>query len=339
MSKLAMIAFGGNALLRAGQKGTFDEQLENVERTCERLVPLIEKGYDIVIGHGNGPQVGNALLRHEAGKQVFGLEPMPMDFCGSETQGSIAYMIETAMERVLHRAGLDRKVVSLVTRVEVPADDPGFANPTKPVGPYYKELPDAPSGPSAPDKGQVRVPQGEPGTCIARPNDSCVIGNSVYRQDPQGRGWRKVVASPKPIRINNIELVERLAREGYIVVTVGGGGIPVVKDGDGYKGVEAVIDKDLASALAAIQMKADEFYILTDVAKVYINFRKPGEMTLDSITVAEAERYLAEGQFAEGSMAPKVRAGILFVRNGGAQCVITEAGQLGNPACGTRIIP
>ena len=306
MNKLAMIAFGGNALLRAGQKGTFDEQLENVERTCQQLVPLIEKGYDIVIGHGNGPQVGNALLRHEAGKKMFDMPAMPMDFCGAETQGSIAYLIETALERVLNRAGIHRRIVSLVTRVEVAADDPAFQNPTKPVGPYYKE----------------------------KPQDG-----ATYKEDPRGLGWRKVVASPKPIDVHNIDLIEKMAREGSIVITVGGGGIPVIKKPDGYRGIEAVIDKDLASTLCALQMKADDFYILTDVAKVYINFRKPGEMALDAITVAEAERYLAEGQFAEGSMAPKVRAGILFVKNGGAQCVITEAGQLGNPACGTRIIP
>ena len=306
MGKLAMIAFGGNALLRAGQKGTFDEQLENVERTCEQLVPLIEKGYDIVIGHGNGPQVGNALLRHEAGKKMFDMPAMPMDFCGAETQGSIAYLIETALERVLNRAGIHRRIVSLVTRVEVAADDPAFQRPTKPVGPYYPEMPQ---------------------------------DGATYKEDPRGLGWRKVVASPKPIDVHNIDLIEKLAREGCIVITVGGGGIPVIKKPDGYRGIEAVIDKDLASTLCAIQMKADEFYILTDVAKVYINFRKPDEMALDAITVAEAERYLEEGQFAEGSMAPKVRAGILFVKNGGAQCVITEAGQLGNPACGTRIIP
>ena len=137
--KLAMVAFGGNALLRAGQKGTYAQQLENVENTCQQLVGLLKSGYNVVIGHGNGPQVGNAMLRHEGGRKVFGLEPMPMDFCGSETQGSIAYMIETGMERVLNREGLDRKVVSLVTRVEVAADDPAFQNPTKPVGPYYTE--------------------------------------------------------------------------------------------------------------------------------------------------------------------------------------------------------
>lgn len=301
-----MVAFGGNALLRAGEKGTFGEQLANVERTCAQLCHLVARGYDIVIGHGNGPQVGNGLLRQEAGKKVFGLEAMPMDFCGAETQGSIAYLIETGMEHVLRRAGLARPVVSLVTRVEVPADDPGFQNPTKPVGPYYTE----------------------PG------NDG-----AAYRQDPAGRGWRKVVASPRPVSIRNIDLVERLAREGYIVVTVGGGGIPVVKDAEGFHGVEAVIDKDLASALAAVTMKADEFYILTDVPKVYIHFHTPEQQALDTMTVAEARQYLAEGMFAEGSMAPKVRAGIYFVENGGGQCVITEASELGNSACGTRIIP
>ncbi len=319
MTKLAMIAFGGNALLRAGQKGTFPEQLENVERTCENLVPLLEKGYNLVIGHGNGPQVGNGLLRHQAGEKEYGLPAQPMDFCGAETQGSIAYLIESGMDRVLAKHALDRKVVSLVTRVEVKADDPAFRNPTKPVGPYYKEIP-----------GQAGNDGGQAG------NDNVMAGSDrpSYREDPKGRGWRKVVASPVPIGIRNVELVGRLAREGYIVVTVGGGGIPVVKG----QGVEAVIDKDLASALCANSIGADEFYILTDVPKVYINFRKENEQALDTLTVAQAQQYLAEGQFAEGSMAPKVRAAILFVQNGGKECIITEAGELGNPSCGTRIV-
>ena len=325
-----MVAFGGNALLRAGEKGTFEEQLRNVENTCAQLCHLIARGYDIVIAHGNGPQVGNGLLRQEAGKKLFGLEAMPMDFCGAETQGSIAYLIETAMERVLRRGGWDRRVVSLVTRVEVAADDPAFRNPTKPVGPYYKEIPG--TSPGMTEKGT------DPGM-TEKGTDPGMTDKAVYREDPGGRGWRKVVASPKPVRIGNIDIVERLAREGFIVVTAGGGGIPVVRDADGHRGVEAVIDKDLASALAAITMKADEFYILTDVPKVYIHFHTPQEQALDTMTVAEAKRYLAEGMFAEGSMAPKVRAGILFVENGGAQCIITEAGQLDNPACGTRIIP
>ncbi|MBQ4184700.1 MAG: carbamate kinase [Bacteroidales bacterium] len=306
MSKLALVALGGNALLRAGQKGSFAEQLDNVERTCEGLAGLLERGYSLVIGHGNGPQVGNGLLRHDAGRKVFGLEAMPMDFCGAETQGSIAYLLETGMEKVLRRHGIDRKIVSLVTRVEVSADDPAFGKPTKPVGPYYSR-------------------------------EEAAALDGVFREDAQGRGWRKVVASPKPLRISNIDLVGRLAREGMIVITVGGGGIPVVRDSLGFKGVEAVIDKDLASSLAAVEIGADEFYILTDVPKVCINFRTPQEQALDSMSIAEAERYLAEGMFAEGSMAPKVRAGISFVRSGGGTCIITEAGQLDNPVCGTRI--
>ena len=309
--KLAMIAFGGNALLRSGQKGTYAEQLANVEDTCEQLWPLVKDGWNIVIGHGNGPQVGNGLLRHDAGEKLCGLPAMPMDFCGSETQGSIAYMIETGMERVMRRHGSDRKVVSLVTRVEVGADDPKFSNPTKPVGPYYT-------------KEQADALASETG--------------ATFREDPKGNGWRKVVASPVPLKINNIEIVEELASKGHIVVTVGGGGIPVIDTPEGHKGVEAVIDKDLASALCANAIGADSFYILTDVPKVYINFRQPDQQALDTITVAQAREYLAQGQFTEGSMAPKVRAGILFVENGGKECIITEAGRLGDPACGTRII-
>ena len=307
MNKLAVVAFGGNALLRSGQKGTYQEQLQNVEDTCRSLRSLIERGYNLVIGHGNGPQVGNVMLQHEAGRSL-GIQAMPMDFCVAETQGSIAYLIEMGMRNVL---GSSRNVVTLVTQVMVDPADPMFQNPTKPVGPYYT-------------KEQADQLAAETG--------------AAYREDPKGNGWRKVVASPKPTRIHNIDIVKQLATAGNIVVTVGGGGIPVVADGDKVRGVEAVIDKDLASALCAIEIGADEFYILTDVPKVYINFRKENEQALDTITVEEAKKYLAEGHFTEGSMAPKVRAGIFFVENGGKECVITEAGQLDNPDCGTRII-
>ena len=216
------------------------------------------------------------------------------------------------MDRVLHRNHLEKKVVSLVTRVEVKADDPHFQHPTKPVGPYYTEA-------------EAEALHAETG--------------AVYQADPKGRGWRKVVPSPVPVDICNAALAGRLAREGMIVVTVGGGGIPVVREDGVLKGVEAVIDKDLASALCAIKIGAEALYILTDVPKVYVNFRKADERALDTLSVEEARRYLAEGQFAEGSMAPKVRAGIYFIENGGKQCIITEAGELQNPACGTRIIP
>ena len=310
MRPLAVLAFGGNALLRSDQKGTYEEQFQNVERTCNQILPLIRRGYDIVICHGNGPQVGNVMLQQEAGRHAFGLQQMPMDVCGAETQGAIAYMIESAMDRVLYEGGLTRRVISLVTRVEVDPKDPMFKNPTKPVGPFYSQE----------EAERLAAETG-----------------AMYKEDAKGRGWRKVVPSPAPMHISNIDIVGRLAREGKIVVTCGGGGIPVIWEKGGYRGVEAVIDKDLASALCAWQIGAESLYILTDVPKVYVDFRKPGEKALDTLTVAEAERYLAEGQFAEGSMAPKIRAGIHFVRKGGSECIITEAGQLGKPACGTRI--
>lgn len=311
MSKLAVVAFGGNALLRSGQKGTYEEQIANVSNTCESLYSLIKQGYNLVIGHGNGPQVGNVMLQHEGGKEKYNIPSMPMDFCVAETQGSIAHLIEMGFRNMFEKNGINKNIVTLVTQVEVSKDDPMFQNPTKPVGPYYTK---------------------EQADSFARET------GAVYKEDPKGNGWRKVVPSPKPIAINNVDIVKQLSENGTVVVTVGGGGIPVVRENNTVRGVEAVIDKDLASALTAIQIGADEFYILTDVPKVYINFRKPGEKALDVITVAEAKEYLAAGHFAEGSMAPKIRAGIMFVENGGKECVITEAGQLGNAACGTRIV-
>ena len=311
MAKLAVVAFGGNALLRSGQKGTYQEQLQNVAQTCNSLLGLLKQDYNIVIGHGNGPQVGNVMLQHEAGNKSFELPIMPMDFCVSETQGSIGYLIEQAFRNLFAKEGLQKNVVTLVTQVEVNGEDPMFKNPTKPVGPYYTE---------------------------EEAEEYAAETGAIFREDPKGNGWRKVVASPKPRKVCNINIVKQLAEAGNVVVTVGGGGIPViVKDGL-IHGVEAVIDKDLASALTAVEIGADEFYILTDVPKVYLNFKKPNEKALDTITVAEAKQYLAEGHFTEGSMAPKIRAAIYFVESGGAECIITEAGQLGNPACGTRIV-
>ena len=311
MSKLVVVALGGNALLRSNQKGTYNEQIENVTETCEALMSFIKNGDNLIIGHGNGPQVGNVMLQHEAGAKMFEVQPMPMDFCVSETQGSIGYMIETGFRKVLSQHGYKHNIVTLVTRVLVDGNDPMFKNPTKPVGPYYEK---------------------------EEAEEYAAATGAVFKEDPKGRGWRKVVASPKPLEINNIELVELLAREGNIVVTAGGGGIPVVEKDGYYVGVEAVIDKDLASSLVAVQTKADEFYILTDVPQAYINFRKENEKALGKITVAEAKKYLEEGQFTEGSMAPKMRAAIKFVEESGHEAVITDAASLGNPNAGTRII-
>lgn len=311
MKKLAVVAFGGNALLRGDQKGTIDEQEANVYETCTHLVPLIRQGFDIVIGHGNGPQVGNVLLQHEAGEKLYGIPAQPIDFCVAETQGSIGYMIEQQLRNVLIKEGLERDILTIITEVVVDKNDPAFKNPTKPVGPFYP-------------KEQAEKMAAETG--------------AVFQEDPRGRGWRKVVASPHPLQINNVKSIERLARDGQIIIAVGGGGIPVFwVEPDKLQGIDAVIDKDLASSLLAVQIKADMFFILTDVPKAYINFRKPDEKALDRINVSEAKRYLEEGHFANGSMAPKIKACIYFCEHGGKEAVITMASELGKPNAGTVI--
>ncbi len=311
MKKLSVIAFGGNALLKGDQVGTIDEQEQNVYETCQHLVNLIKSGYDIVIGHGNGPQVGNVLLQHEAGNKVYGLPKQPIDFCVAETQGSIGFMIEQQLRNVLAEHGIEKNIVTLVTQVVVNKEDTAFQNPAKPVGPFYtKEEADK----LAADNGWV------------------------FHEDPRKRGWRRVVASPRPFEIPNWKAVEKLAREGNIVITVGGGGIPAYYDDKGKMvGIDAVIDKDLASSLLANKIKADEFCILTDVPNVYINFHKPGEKKLERISVPEIKTHLDDGQFTEGSMAPKVRACVEFVENGGKEAIITEAEQLDNQEAGTII--
>lgn len=311
MSKLVVVALGGNALLRNGQKCSYHQQIENVSLAVDSLLKLIEMDYNLVIGHGNGPQVGYVLLQHEAAERLYEMESMPMDFCVAETQGSIAYLIEQGLTNALEKQQIQRNVLSLITRVLVDKDDPMFKNPTKPIGPYYTTQ-------------QVAE--------LQRHSDA------QYREDPKGNGWRKVVASPKPVAVMNADVVGQLASAGNIVITVGGGGIPVVREDGQLKGVEAVIDKDLASALMAVTIKAEEFYILTDVPKIYVNFNKPDQRALDMLTISQAKQLLAEGQFTEGSMAPKVRAAIYFVENGGRECIITEAMSLGMPGCGTRIV-
>lgn len=310
MKKTIVVAFGGNALLQAGQRGTVQEQWENVSATCKALMPLVREN-NIVIGHGNGPQVGNELLRQNAGKKEHGLEEMPMDFCVAETQGSIGYFIELSMLNEFRSAGIERSVVTILTPVVVDVNDKAFQNPTKPVGPYYS-------------KEEVEK--------------LAAADNAVYKEDAKGNGWRKVVASPVPQEILHSELVKQQAGNGTIVVTVGGGGIPVVEEQGRLKGVEAVIDKDLASALLGNKINADELYILTDVPNAYINFRQENEKALGKITLAEAKRYLDEGHFKDGSMAPKIKAAIRFVENGGKKCVITCAANLKDSEAGTQII-
>lgn len=311
MNKLAVIAFGGNALLKGDQKGTIDEQEANVLETCNYLVPLIRQGYNFVIGHGNGPQVGNVLLQHEAGEKMHGIPVQPIDFCVAETQGSIGYMIEQQLRNVLVKENLERDILTIITEVVVDKNDPAFSKPNKPVGPFYsKETAD----------------------------ELAAASGSVFHEDPRGRGWRKVVASPRPVSINNVKSIEKLARDGQIIIAVGGGGIPVFwVEPNKLQGIDAVIDKDLASSLLANEIKADLFFILTDVPKVYINFRKPDEKALGRISVSEAKAYLAQGHFTEGSMAPKVRACIEFCEHGGKEAIITTASELSKPNAGTVI--
>lgn len=312
MKKLAVVALGGNALLRGDQQGTIDEQEANIYETCTYLLQLIKNDYNLVIGHGNGPQVGNVLLQHEAGSKMFGIPKMPIDICVAETQGSIGYMIEQQLRNVLEKENLQRDIISIITQAMVEKNDPAFKNPTKPVGPYYsKEEADAIAEKTA----------------------------HKFAEDPRGRGWRRVVPSPSPKSINNRHSIETLVRDGQIVIAVGGGGIPYFYvEPNKLQGIDAVIDKDLASSMLAAQINADEFFILTDVEKVYLNFRKPDEKELDTVTVSEAKKYLEEEHFSKGSMEPKIQACIQFVEKGGKQAVITQAYKLGDPGAGTKIV-
>jgi len=312
MNKLAVVALGGNALLRSDQKGTIDDQERNVYETAERLLTLIRSDYNLVITHGNGPQVGNILLANTAGHKMYGLPDMPLDIAVAYSQGFIGYIIEQQLRNVMMANDLDRDIISIITQVLVDKDDPAFSNPTKPVGPYYT-------------REEAEAITAETG--------------SVYAADPRGRGYRKVVASPKPLVINNQKSIESLARAGQIVIAVGGGGIPAFYiEENKLQGIDAVIDKDLASSLLAVHIRADKFFVLTDVPKVCINYNTPQEKALDRMTIAEAKRYLSEGQFAEGSMAPKIRAAIGFVEGSGKDAIITSADKLGIDNGGTRIV-
>jgi carbamate kinase len=311
MKKLAVVAFGGNALLRGDQVGTIEEQEQNALDTCERLIKLIDRGYNVALTHGNGPQVGNILLANAAGNQVYNLPEMPLDICVAYSQGFIGYMLEQQMRNVLRAHDMDRDVITIITQVLVDRDDPAFENPTKPIGPYYtKENAD-----------RMTAENG-----------------SIFKEDPRGRGWRKVVASPKPLVISNQRSIERIARDGQIVIAVGGGGIPAFYVAENkLQGIDAVIDKDLASALLAGNINADKLFILTDVPKVCINFNTPQEKAIDRMSVRQAKQYLAEGHFAEGSMAPKIRAAIHFVKHTSRDAIITSANLLGVDNGGTRI--
>ncbi|MBK9097187.1 MAG: carbamate kinase [bacterium] len=310
--KIAVVALGGNALLRGNEVGTIQQQEKNTYDTCLHLLKLLKDGYELVITHGNGPQVGNIMLRNEAGYKEYKIPQMPLDICVADSQGGIGYMIERQVKNILREHKIRKNVVTVITQVLVDKNDQAFIEPTKPVGRFYLK---------------------EEADLLAK------SGGFIFKEDPRKRGWRRVVPSPDPIDILNKKVIRDLVKRGNIVIAAGGGGVPVYLDGKkNLVGVEAVIDKDLASSLLAAEINADAFYILTDVPNVYLNFHKPNQQKLEKITVVEAEKYLEEGEFADGSMGPKILSAIRFIKNGGKETIITESTQLSNSECGTRIV-
>lgn len=310
--KLAVVALGGNALLRDNQVGTIDEQEQNTTDTLENLIFLLKEGYNLVITHGNGPQVGNILMRNDAGEGVYGIPQMPLDICVADSQGGIGYMIERMLRNVLKKHGIDRQVVTLMTMAIVNESDDAFNHPSKRVGKIY-------------DK--------EESERIAA-DKSWIFKESKKREG----GYRRVVPSPVPIEIINEKIVESLAREGNIVVAAGGGGVPVYLDAEGrIRPSESVIDKDLASALLGARIGADEFYILTDVPFVYLNYNTPQQEVAEFLNYKDTMSLLDKGMFGEGDMAPKIKACLQFIKNGGEKSVITEAFKLEDRSYGTKI--
>jgi carbamate kinase len=301
--KLAVIAIGGNSLIKDEQHKTVEDQYQAARETTFHIADMIEAGWDVAIGHGNGPQVGFILRRSEIAAKAEGMHEVPLDVCGADSQGAIGYALQQTLQNELYRRGIHKPVATVVTQVLVDKNDPAFKNPSKPIGSFMDE-PDA----------------------RRREKD---MGWSIV--EDAGRGWRRVVASPLPKEVVELEAVQTLIKAGTIVITVGGGGIPVIDAGDHeYQGVAAVIDKDYASSLLARLIKADLFLISTAVEKVALNFGKPDQKWLDRITLAEAKQYLAEGiHFAKGSMAPKVQAIIWFLENGGKQALITNPENIG----------
>ncbi|WP_448516185.1 carbamate kinase [Pseudothermotoga sp.] len=310
MKKLAVVAIGGNAVNRPGEKPTAENMLSAIEEAMGYLVDMLDE-YDIVITHGNGPQVGNILIQQEMAKEV--IPPFPIDVNDAQTQGSLGYMIVQALRNRLAERGLNREVAALITQIVVDKNDEAFKKPSKPVGPFYTEE-------------EARKLMMEKGW--------------IMKEDA-GRGWRRVVPSPKPLDIVEKEVIQMLLKNDVIVVAAGGGGIPVVRENGKLKGIEAVIDKDRASALLAREINADELIILTGVEKVALNYGKPNQTLLDKLTVEEATKYLKEGHFPAGSMGPKIEAAIDFVSAIGRTCLITDMKKLKEALSGktgTRVV-
>ena len=312
MKKLAVIALGGNAIIRSDQRGTIHEQDVNVMETLESIVYLIKEGYNIVLSHGNGPQVGNIVMRNDAGEQIYQIAQMPLDICVADSQGGIGYMIERNLRNLLKKHGLKRDVLTLVTQVLVDPHDPAFQNPSKRIGKRYSEE----------EAAELNRTKG------------WVFKESSSMKD----GFRRVVPSPLPIEIFNRDSISKLAKDGVIVITVGGGGIPVYRDENGMlHPVEGVIDKDMASSLLATRIGAQEFYILTDVPYIFLNYGTENQEPREFLDENDTLKFLAEGQFGEGSMRPKIEAALRFVQQGGEKSVITEATKLEDRRYGSKI--
>jgi carbamate kinase len=310
--KIALIAFGGNALLPENERGLQEEQMRNAQKAAKLMVHVIGKGYELIIVHGNGPQVGNLLIQME--ETVNKIPPFSLEVCDAMTEGSMGFMLERAIINELRTRSLDKEVATLVTQVIVDREDPAFQNPTKPVGPFYSKY-----------RAQM----------LAREKKWTMIEDA-------GRGYRKVVPSPKPIDVVPKWIVRDLVHAGRVVITAGGGGVPVIINGRGhFRGMEAVIDKDYVSSLIAREVQVDLFVILTNVDRVYLDYGSAQERPVEVMTAAQAGEYLAQGQFPAGSMGPKIEAAVEYIQAGGKEVLITSASHLKAALIkrsGTRIV-
>ncbi len=297
--KIALIAFGGNAILPKTQRGLQSEQIKNAQKAAQLMIYIVKRGYDLILVHGNGPQVGNLLIQME--ESITKVPPFSLEVCDAMTEGSMGFMLEKAMVNELRKNSVDKDVATLITQVVVDREDPAFENPTKPVGPFYTKY-----------RAQM----------LSREKKWAMIEDS-------GRGYRKVVPSPKPIDIIPKRIIRDLVHSGKSVIAVGGGGIPVIINGRGlFEGVEAVIDKDYAASLVAREVKADLFIILTNVDRVCLNYGTPDEEPIGVMTVTQAEEHISQGQFPPGSMGPKIKAAIEYIQGGGKEVLITSANHL-----------
>ncbi len=313
MTKIAVVAVGGNSLITDAQHRSVPDQYAAAAESMHHIVDMLEQGWNVVVTHGNGPQVGFILRRSELARHE--LHEVPLDSCGADTQGAIGYMFQRALHNEFKRRGLRRQAATVVTQTLVDRSDPAFERPSKPIGSFM-------------DEAEARLKMSDEGWSMV---------------EDSGRGWRRVVASPRPQAILEQDAIEALVASGVVVIAVGGGGIPVMETDNGdLTGVEAVIDKDYASALLASDLRADVFVISTAVEKVALNYNKPDQRWLDRLTLAEAKQYLAEGHFHKGSMGPKIEAIVSYLERGGQLAVITNPENLGRAVAGetgTRIVP